>query len=317
MQDTTASRTLLVAVVAALPALSAQAQYREYYLHGKVVDTEKRPVAGVEIHLRDDASSRSFDVKTDKQGEFRLAGLPHGVYQVTIAKEGFVSRQDLWKFETPQDSMQRIELPEVVLASESQRREAQRASDASAGLKQAAEKVGRNDFDGAIAQLQGLLKDDPRDAGALYLLGLSYTGKKMPREAVAALSQAVELKPDLPGAYFELGVAYRQLGDLPKALEAYDKSLAQEPSRGDSAYNAGLILFETNRIDEALVRFEQALQSRPADPEVLEMTARCYIHQGRFDKAVELLERAKAATTDPAKTASLEELVRQTRALKK
>lgn len=301
----------LSSLVLAVPCL---AQYREYYVRGRVLDTEKNPVPGVEIRLRDVSTSRSYDIKTDKQGAFKLAGLPHGVYEVTFVKGGYATKQDQWKLEAPQDSMQRVDIPEVVLATQSQVQNSQRLKEAESGVKEAAEKLQKRDPDGAIALLEGMLKNHPRDANALFLLGLGYVQKKMCREAIDAFTQVTELSPKFPGAYFELGVCYRQLGDLPKALESYDKNLGQDPANTHSAYNSGLILFETNRIDEALARFELALALKPADAEVLEMIGRCYIHRSKFAEAVEYLERARAANSDPAKIASLDELVRKVRA---
>jgi hypothetical protein len=54
----------------------AYGQYREYYFYGQVLDLQKNPLPGVEITLRDVATSRSYSIKTNSKGEFRLAGLP-------------------------------------------------------------------------------------------------------------------------------------------------------------------------------------------------------------------------------------------------
>jgi tetratricopeptide (TPR) repeat protein len=99
---------------------------------------------------------------------------------------------------------------------------------------------------------------------------------------------------------------------LPRS-SSYDKAFALDARHADAAYNAGLILFEAGRTDEALARFEQGLALRPQDPDLLDMAGRCYIQKRQFDKAVELLERARAASTDPAKAAFLGELVRKLR----
>ena len=130
-----------------------------------------------------------------------------------------------------------------------------------------------------------------------------------------ALTRVTELQPAFPGAYFELGVCYRALGDPKKALESYDKNLQLDPDNAHCLYNSGLILFETNRVDEALVRFERGLVSKPDDAELLEMTGRCYIHDAKFPAAVERLEKARSLTTDPAKLAFLDELIRNAKAL--
>jgi len=48
------------------PALG---QYREYYVHGRVLDAQKSPLSGVEIRLVDASTSRSFHMKTDDKGD--------------------------------------------------------------------------------------------------------------------------------------------------------------------------------------------------------------------------------------------------------
>ncbi|HVO12924.1 MAG TPA: tetratricopeptide repeat protein [Vicinamibacteria bacterium] len=297
-------------VVAAL-ALSAPAlaQYREYYVHGRVVDTQKQPIPDVEIQLRDKETSRSYGMKTGKDGTFKFAGLPHGVYQATFSKEGYPLTKVEWKFEAPQESMRREDIPDIVLASLEQRQKVELAKAAESGSKEATEKIRKGDYDGAIAQLRGLLEKKPKDVNLLFFLGLAYVGKQMYREALDALTQVTELNPAYPGAHFEMGVSYRQLRDMPKALAAFEMSLEIDPKNADAAYNAGLVLFEQNRIEEALARFEQGLASKPRDPDLLEMAGRCYIHEAKLDRALECLEKARAATTDAAKAALLDELI--------
>jgi tetratricopeptide (TPR) repeat protein len=315
MSPGTIERALMAAAIGALVlSASATAQYREYYVRGRVVDTQKQPIPGVEIQLSDAATSRTFHLKTEKDGTFKFAGLPHGVYQATLTKEGYPATRVEWKFEAPQDTMQRADIPDIVLASQVQVQKLEEIKATESGTREAAEKIKQRDFDGAIPLLKGLLDKDPKNVSALFFLGLSYVGKQMYREAAEALTQVAQLNPAFPGAYFELGICYGHLGDKTKALEAYDKSLEQDATSADSAYNSGLILFETNRVDEALVRFEKVLALKPADEEALEMTGRCFINQGKFTAAVERLERARAATTDPAKIASLDEIIRKLRA---
>jgi tetratricopeptide (TPR) repeat protein len=302
-------RAFLVVACCTLLPDAAWAQYREYYVRGRVTDPQKKPIPGVEVRLRDVATSRSYNMTTDKNGAFRFAGLPHGVYEAIFAHEGYSSKKDEWKFEAPQDTMQKVDVPDVVLVSLAQAADVQQLKDSEASIKEATEKIRAGDLDGAIALLEGLLSKNPKDSNALYFIGLSYVGKKMCKEAVVALTQVTEQTSKLPGAYFELGVCYRQLGDSAKALEAYDKHLELEPGNPDSAYNSGLILFETNRVDEALARFERGLAAKPDDPELLEMLGRCYINEGQFEKALEFLERARDASADPKKTAFLDDLI--------
>ena len=302
---------LFGALLLGAPAL---AQHREYYVRGKVTDSDKKPLSDVEIHLRDAATSRSYDIKTDKEGVFKFAGLPHAVYAVTFTREGYAPKTDEWKLEAPQDRMQRVDVPDVVLVSQARVQEIEGLKESEAAVKDAAERIRLNDPDGAIAALSGLLAKRPDDVNALFLLGVSYSRKQMCGEALTPLTRVTEESPRFALAHFELGACERKLGNGAKALVAYEKAFELDPQNADAAYNAGLILFETSRIDEALVRFEQGLALKPNDPDLLDMAGRCYIHQAKYERAVALLEKARAATSDAAKAAFLDELVRKIKA---
>jgi tetratricopeptide (TPR) repeat protein len=296
-------------------ASSGLAQYREYYVRGRVLDAQKKPVSEVEVSLLDPSTSRRFHMRTDAKGEFKFAGLPHAEYEVTFAREGYVTAKDTWHFDAPQERMQRVDVPDVVLASQSQAQAIQRFQGAKAGVEEAAVKLQKGDLDAAISAVEKVLEKSPQDPNALFYLGLGYVGKKMYAEAVAPLTRVTELSPAFPGAYFELGVCYRALGDPGKALLSYDRNLQLDPDNVHGLYNSGLILFEANRVDEALARFERGLVAKPGDADLLEMAGRCYIHDAKYQAGIERLEKARAATTDPAKAAFLDELIRNAKAL--
>jgi tetratricopeptide (TPR) repeat protein len=286
-----------------------QGQFREYYFFGKVLDPQKEPLADVEILLRDVDTSRSYSVKTNKKGEFKLAGLPHGIYKVTLKKEGYALKEDEWRFTERQNTMKKVEIPPVTLVSETQLQEAMRLKEMEGVVLEAKEKIRQRDYDGAITMLKDVLAKDPKDPNALYLIGMSYSKKQMYTEAIEALIQVVQLAPNFPPAHFELAICYQNRGDKDMALEHYRKTLELDANNPDAAYNVGLILFDLNRVDEALVFFEKAVNLRPDDPAYLEMAGRCEIHQGNLVKAIEYLKKAKNGYSDPEKVKFLEELI--------
>jgi tetratricopeptide (TPR) repeat protein len=297
---------LTIGLIQVFPGL---AQYREYYLYGKVLDTQKNPVAGVEINLRDVATSRGYSMKTDKKGEFKFAGLPHGAYQVVFIKEGFAQKKDEWRFEIPQDTMQKVEIPAVTLISQTQAEEIQQLKEVETGIKESADKIRQGDLDGAIAQLKGMLDKKPNDANALYLIGMAYVKKQMFPEATGAFLQVADMAPTFAAAFHQLGICYQQQDQPEKALEYYRKTIDLDPGNTDAFYNSGLILFKLSRVDEALDRFEKALALKPDDPAFLEMAGRCYINKADFAKAIEYLEKAKTGYNDPERTKFLDELI--------
>jgi tetratricopeptide (TPR) repeat protein len=296
----------LLTLVLALPVLG---QYREYHITGKVVDTQKRPLEGVEITLRDALSSRSYSMKTKKDGDFKFVGLPRGDYKVVLNKAGYAVKEDQWKLIAPRSVMEKVEIPPITMVSEEVVEEIQRLKETEAGVKAASEKIRQGDFDGALAGLKGILEKNPQDSNALYLTGIAYLRKDMPAEASGAFLRVTELSPKFAAAFYQMGVCYQRQNQPEKALAEYEKAIELEPGNPDVLYNSGLLLFGLTRIDEALAHFEKALALRPEDPAYLEMAGRCYINKTDFPKAVEYLEKAKAGTTDPERVKFLEELI--------
>ena len=252
-------RLALAAGLISALALTASAQYREYNISGRVVDSQKNPLAGVDITLRDQATSRSLVLKTKKDGSFKYVGLPHGLYQVVFRKEGFAEKTDEWKFEAPQDQMLKVEIPPVVMVSQDVLAEAEKMQKAAADVKAAAEKVTAGDYDGAVAALGPILEKNPKDSNALYILGLAYQKKARWPEADAAFLQVRELTPNFAAVHYQLGVCYQQTGEADKALASYARAMELDPANPDGAYNSGLILFGQSRAAEALALFEKAL----------------------------------------------------------
>src|SRR5881397_4435021 len=57
-------------------------------IHGKVTDTDGKPVTGATISIDRQGITQHFEVKTDGKGQFLHAGLPTGQYKVTVVRDG-------------------------------------------------------------------------------------------------------------------------------------------------------------------------------------------------------------------------------------
>ena len=305
------SVTVLGALLLAAPAL---AQYREYYIRGKVVDTQKKPIAGVEIDAPRRRHEPQLPHEDGQEGRVQVRRPAPRHLRGDLRQGGLRPRaRTKWKFEAPQDTMQSVEIPDVVLASQEQVQEVAapqggRGRGQGGGREAPAGRLRRRD-----RRAQGPARQEPRGRRTPS----SSSGSATPEsrciaEADGPVDAGHGAEPRVPRRPLRAGRL------LPGARRPARRR--SQPSRRPSsstprtptaAYNAGLILFETNRIDEALARFEQGLASKPQDPDLLEMAGRCYIHEAKFQRAVERLEKARALTTDPAKLAFLDELIRK------
>jgi tetratricopeptide (TPR) repeat protein len=299
-----------VVIFGTLMVFSGFGQYREYYVYGRVVDVQKVPLEGVEVTITDTDTNLSFTQKTKKDGIFKFPGLSHGKYAVVLKKDGFAVKRDEWKFEKPQDKMQKFEIPPIVLVTQELSQENERMKEAAAGLKDAAEKVRLGDYDTALSRLEAILAKNPKDPNALFVLGVAHLKKKDWTAAITPFLRVVELTPNFAAAHYYLGICYQQQNEPEKALESYRKAAELDPTNADNLYNAGLVLFGLNRIDEAQAYFQKTLTLRPEDPASFEMAGRCYINQANFAKAIEYLEKAKAGyAADQEKAKFLDDLI--------
>ncbi len=290
-------------------ALPLAAQFREYYLTGQIQDTRNQPLAGVAIELFETENSHTFSATTNKEGKFKFAGLAHGVYQVTISKAGYATKNVEWKFDAPQEKMLRVEIPAILLASSQEVLQIEQDKQLKKDLDDATEKIRMQDYEGALEILKRAMAADAKNVNVLYLTGLSYAKKKMFPEALAALEQVAALTPDFAPAHFQLGVCLQQSGEAEKALAQYREVMRLDPANLDNYFNATLILVQLNQPKEALENCLKILQARPDDPDVNEMAGQCQLQLGDYPKALAYFEKALAFSRDDAKKKLLNELI--------
>jgi predicted Zn-dependent protease len=316
MKDRIFFVTVMMLFLCVIFVLPCSAQHREYYVYGKVLSDDGRPLDNVVVDIREITSGKEFSAKTSEKGDFKFIGLSHGIYKIEMKKEGFETYTDEWKFQTRQSRLQKVDLKTITLVAVKTAKAVERSAETSNEVKDVTEKIREKDFDGALVLLDKMLKEKPDNTNAIYLTGVCYFNKKMIPEAIQRFIKVTELTPSFPGAYFQLGLCYMQTGEKDKALAIYEKGLVLQPDHFVALYNSGLIHYENNHTEEALGYFERALKVEPASPVMLEMAGLCYLQKEDYARAQEYLEKAKAATTDPEKIKSLDELINGLKDLK-
>ena len=123
----------------------------------------------------------------------------------------------------------------------------------------------------ALARLTQALDLDPDNVAANINLGGAYILQGKHDRAVPALEKAAELDPSNAMVWSNLAAAY--LGKLPfatrerqdKAIRAYERALELDPSAPHVHYNMGLIYLERKDTLRAAAHFSGALQTDPND----------------------------------------------------
>lgn len=165
-------------------------------------------------------------------------------------------------------------------------------------LVEQAWKLAANDHrDEAIEVLQGVVKDNPRNADARLLLGslLMEAGKQS--ESIAQLTEAVTLRPRSAEAENALGEAYSSFGDFKAARGPFEKAVALEPDFGVAQMNLGEALLQSGELDASAKHLDHAsklLGKSDDGAQAHYLRAKIYTAQNEIDKAADELRTAVA-----------------------
>ena len=163
------------------------------------------------------------------------------------------------------------------------------------------------DFEGAVAHLEGLLSEQPRDDELLYNLGVVYGEAKQVEESIRYMRLALEENPDNASALNYVGYTWAERGiRLDEAEQMIIRALELRPEDGYITDSLGWVyymrarpLVESGRteeaqeyIDKALTELQRAAELTGGDPVVSEHLGDIYLLQGDRERALEMFEEA-------------------------
>jgi tetratricopeptide (TPR) repeat protein len=190
----------------------------------------------------------------------------------------------------------------------------------------------KGNLDDAIANFNKAVELDPADSGAEGNLGHALLSKNDLDGALPHLKKALELGPETAEVHNNLGIVLAEKGQTADAIPHFKRALELSPNMVDARYYLGMALVTTGQRSEGLAEWRQALRKDPdnvpvlnetawvlatstdaklrngteaiplaehaveltsaREPEILGTLAAAYAAAGRFDKAVELEQRA-------------------------
>ncbi len=155
---------------------------------------------------------------------------------------------------------------------------------------------------GQLAEAQKLLRKAlklaPTHALAHNLLGAALKEGGQRDEALRSFKRALTYKPDLFEAYTQAAQLLIDRGEPDEALAIHERALAANPGRAEPWINRGLTLHAVGRLDDAVVSFDHALQMKPDFFEALFNRGNALAALGRHPDAIASFDAAIAARPD-------------------
>ena len=171
------------------------------------------------------ATSRHFETKTDKKGEFVQIGLAPGAYKVTAEKDKVVSApaHGHRAHRRRQRRSRSSSAAAAPAASRPRRRRRTRELKKTFEEGVAASRAGNHDE--AIAKFTRAAELNPNCFDCYYNIAYSETQKKDYDKAEAAYKKAIEIKPDYAEAYSGLANVYNAQRKFDQAAAASAKAM--------------------------------------------------------------------------------------------
>lgn len=151
---------------------------------------------------------------------------------------------------------------------------------------------GQQEWPNAEAELSATTNLDPEFAPAYNMLGYAYSNQNKYSEAIEALRKYSELRPTDPNPHDSMGEIYLYMGDHENSIQAYNASLNEDPTFNVSHAGIGHNLVFTGQYDEAREQYKYYLTQAKSEGDTNTYyfwTATSYIHEGNYDKAIEVL----------------------------
>lgn len=114
--------------------------------------------------------------------------------------------------------------------------------------------------DGALKDLNALLKMDPKNTTVLHTRALVYGDEEKYKESIRDLEKVVELLPDSVEAWCDLGGACLLKKDFPRANDCFDKCIDLDKSCPDAWFGKGMVALEKKEARRAIEYLNAAIK---------------------------------------------------------
>ena len=283
---------VMVAVTVSLTPRVSWAQLGS--IEGVVKGLDGQPMVGVQVNLDRKDIKQHFETKTDKKGHYFHAGLPSGLYRISLWQDGkeitFHDNVRIGYAETTehdfdlkadQAAIQKAIPKELKEKMEKQQAEAKKQGNLKQHFDAGNAFFANKQYDQALTEFLAAADADPTHPSVYVVYGrAAETYEHLNKlddaatyyqKAITALSPMAETKPDLKqnlsGYYNNYAGVLANEKKSKDAMDAYNKAVELNPqSAGMVYYNMGAVLTNTHApLDDRITAFKKAVDADPTN----------------------------------------------------
>ena len=144
----------------------------------------------------------------------------------------------------------------------------------------------------AIPIYEAVLRREPKNIGALNLLGVSLMQIGRLEDAIIAIKRALSIDPDQGPAHYNLGTILHGLGRYEEAVNHFEQAIRLDPNDAQAQNNLGAALKASSRMEEALTAYRAAVRLQPDFFEAHLNVGNTLHALGKSHEALESVDRA-------------------------
>ncbi|HLJ30317.1 MAG TPA: tetratricopeptide repeat protein [Candidatus Angelobacter sp.] len=238
-------------------------------LSGSVVSADNKPLKNVRVELRNGNGSTLNSVYTNSAGMFEFPAVQAGMYEI-VATSGVEQAQERIEMDNAPSSVS-LRLPVRSAATDgrgmasvsvAQYKVPEKARDA---FKKAQSEIGKGQTDDAQKHLAKALEIYPNYADALALRGVLKMGANDHEGAIADLQQAITNDENCALAYLVMGAVLNMQSKFDDAIRTLQRGEALAPNSWQAYFEMGKALIGKAQYEPALRQLDRAQTLAPID----------------------------------------------------
>jgi Tfp pilus assembly protein PilF len=286
---------LIACTVALLMATSARAQdWRGMgRMNGTIKDDSGQPVEGVVVKAHRVGSDGGPQARTNKKGEWVIAGIANGSWDLDFDKPGYETRKqsasivELTRNPPVETTLKKTAAdPNVAIVADLNKAadliNQQKFAEARAVYEDILAKhpeahqvepyiartyYAEHNLEAAIQHLRAALAKDPNNVEVKLLLANVLAEKGNAEESQQLMATIDESKITTPSTLLNIGIGMLNAKKPDQALTWFDKTIARFPQFPDAYYYRGITEMQEGKTDAAKIDLAKFVEMAPNAPE--------------------------------------------------
>ncbi|MCD6451392.1 MAG: tetratricopeptide repeat protein [Acidobacteria bacterium] len=262
-------------------------------VRGEVLSKDGKPIPNAKIIFTSAKLATKFEVKTDKDGKWKVNGVAGGVWDIDIiapgyepkrlttkiseylrnkpiivylkrAKKPVADEETVKKIDEANQLMSEKKYKEAITIFEQILKENPQIYTLEKNIGSAYFELGN--YDKALEHYQKYLENDPTATDVLINIVNTYLEKGELDNALAYLEKIKEETITDPVTFYNIGSLFFGKGDTDLAIKYYQKTLLKDPNFADAYFQLGLCYFQKGDMEQAKINFKKVIELAPDSP---------------------------------------------------